>query len=385
MKLASIERVLAIVPIPGADRVESARVLGFSTVVKKGEFKPGDFCVWHNPDTVVNVDNPAYAFLSKTKGRLKTCRIRGVVSQGLALPLRSGALCEAVVNGLLETEEYSKVCQCGDAREGSHHDNHDFSPMAPTIEGLDVSSAVGIKKYEKPEPRLPGANLRGDSKPSNWPQFLQRTDETNIQSYPALLADFLKVDGACELVKKYDGSSATYYDTPEKQGVCSRNQELEDGSSIWWTIAKKYAVLEKLRGTGLAIQGEIVGPGVQQNPLALKELAFFVFDIYDVAGSYYWTRSQVELFCAGCGFPIAEKVATIRLGRFVSADDVPDQYPKRMPEALEELLALADGAEYRPGVPCEGLVLRPVNPVESRHGSRNRLSAKVMSRNYVEA
>ena len=44
--LASIQRIFEIVPIEGADRIELAKVLGWQVVVKKGQFKPGDLCVY---------------------------------------------------------------------------------------------------------------------------------------------------------------------------------------------------------------------------------------------------------------------------------------------------------------------------------------------------
>ena len=52
MKLASIQIIADIRPIDGADRIEAATVLGYQTVIKKGEFRPGDLCVWHEPDTI---------------------------------------------------------------------------------------------------------------------------------------------------------------------------------------------------------------------------------------------------------------------------------------------------------------------------------------------
>ena len=42
MKLASIQLITEIRPIEGADRIEAATVLGYQTVIKKGEFRPGD-------------------------------------------------------------------------------------------------------------------------------------------------------------------------------------------------------------------------------------------------------------------------------------------------------------------------------------------------------
>jgi hypothetical protein len=37
-KLASIQRIEKLEPIPGADKIEKATVLGWELVVKKGEF-----------------------------------------------------------------------------------------------------------------------------------------------------------------------------------------------------------------------------------------------------------------------------------------------------------------------------------------------------------
>src|SRR4051812_45883567 len=86
MKLASIQTITEIRPIEGADRIEAATVLGYQTVIKRGEFRPGDKCVWHEPDTVA-AEKPEYEFLRKQGFRLKVSRFKGQVSQGLALPL----------------------------------------------------------------------------------------------------------------------------------------------------------------------------------------------------------------------------------------------------------------------------------------------------------
>jgi hypothetical protein len=41
-KLAHIEVIESLTPIPGADKIEVAQVLGWQCVVKKGEFKVGE-------------------------------------------------------------------------------------------------------------------------------------------------------------------------------------------------------------------------------------------------------------------------------------------------------------------------------------------------------
>jgi hypothetical protein len=45
-KLASIQRVVNVEPIVGADKIECITVLGWKLVSKIGEFKIGDLCVY---------------------------------------------------------------------------------------------------------------------------------------------------------------------------------------------------------------------------------------------------------------------------------------------------------------------------------------------------
>src|SRR4029077_20118793 len=132
MKLASIQTITNVREIPGADRIEAATVLGYQTVIKKSEFRPGDLCVWHEPDTVV-AERPEYEFLRKQNFRLKVSRFKGQVSQGLALPLN-----------VLPPANYSP--------------------------GDDVTEVTGIRKYEKPLP----ANLAGVAKGA-FPSWIVKT------------------------------------------------------------------------------------------------------------------------------------------------------------------------------------------------------------------
>ncbi|WP_337564108.1 hypothetical protein [Megasphaera sp.] len=67
-KLASIQKIISLTPIPNADRIELARVLGWKCVVKKGEFKVGDKCVYIEIDSIPPSDNPVFDFL-KVSGK----------------------------------------------------------------------------------------------------------------------------------------------------------------------------------------------------------------------------------------------------------------------------------------------------------------------------
>ncbi len=122
MNLASVQKILNIEPIDGADMIEKATVLGWSIVIKKGEYKVGDFCTYIQIDTVVP-EKEYFDFLRERKYRVRTIKLRKQISQGLIVPL----------------------------------------PTGKWKEGDDVTDIIGVKKYEKPDnnparfekPRMP--------------------------------------------------------------------------------------------------------------------------------------------------------------------------------------------------------------------------------------
>ena len=95
-KLASIQRIWNLEPIPDADRLELASVEGWKVVVNKGQFHPGELAVYFEIDSFLPVDE-RFEFLRKTSYKktdimgegfkLRTLKLRGVFSQGLLLPI----------------------------------------------------------------------------------------------------------------------------------------------------------------------------------------------------------------------------------------------------------------------------------------------------------
>ena len=128
-KLASIQTVNAVEPIPNADAIERVRVLGWWVVSKKGEHKPGDKLVYCEIDSLLP-ERPEFEFLRPSSFkpaqtddlgnvtvaagfRIKTIKLRGQVSQGICFPLsilpavtttssgRSGSISSARVKSAL--------------------------------------------------------------------------------------------------------------------------------------------------------------------------------------------------------------------------------------------------------------------------------------------
>src|SRR5665648_1102148 len=85
-KLESIQRIGLLVPITGADKIEKATILGWEVVVKKGDFKVGDLCIYCEIDSILPA-KPEFEFLRERKFRIKTIKLKGQVSQGICFPL----------------------------------------------------------------------------------------------------------------------------------------------------------------------------------------------------------------------------------------------------------------------------------------------------------
>lgn len=258
-KLATVRTILDIQPIPGADAIECATVDGWRVVTKKGEFAVGDLAIYFEIDSWI--PEPIAPFLCKDKreyngvvgARLRTVKLRGQISQGLLLPAP-----EAASNG------------------------------------DDLTEVMNIQKYEPPVPTQLTGLARG-----NFPSFIPKTDQERIQNLRASLEAWAGNGSMWEVTEKLDGSSMTAYLFKEQFGVCSRNLDLTetDGNSFW-IMARAARLEELLRSTGrnLALQGELIGPGIQGNRYALTAHQFRVFDIYDIqAGRYLNPHERAEL------------------------------------------------------------------------------------------
>ena len=266
-KLATIRKIDALRPIPDADAIECAVVGGWTAVVKKGEFKAGDLAVYCEIDSWI--PHALAPFLSKGKEprvfdgiqgeRLRTMKLRGQLSQGLLLPMS--------ILTMVDSELF---------------------------EGLDVSFPLGIVKYEAPIP----AQLAGEVK-GMFPGWIQKTDQERIQNLKEELDYWLREQHAWEVTEKLDGSSMTVYLRDGEFGVCSRNLELKPSeTNSLWKVAVRNDLELKLRRAdcNLALQGELIGEGIQGNPYKIKGQEFFLFDIYDIDTSKYLTPAERKVF-----------------------------------------------------------------------------------------
>lgn len=268
-KMATIRKIDNIRPIPDADSIECAVVGGWTVVVKKGGYKPGDFAVYCEIDSWI--PTTIAPFLTKpgqepkeydgVKGeRLRTVRLRGQLSQGLLIPLKD-------------------VWKDWTPENIAKH----------VSEGDDVTESMGIVKYEAPIP----AQLAGEVKGA-FPSIIPKTDQERIQNLSTELELWREEGDFWEVTEKLDGSSMTVYKMNGEFGVCSRNLDLKRNyDNSFWKAAKKQALEEILEESdNIALQGELIGEGIQGNPYKKKGQHFFLFDVYLIDEGRYMTPSE---------------------------------------------------------------------------------------------
>ena len=319
-KLASIQRIAEIKSIEGADFIVSYRVNGWNVVDKKDAYQVGDLVVYLEIDSFV--PNSLCPFLSKDREprefngvrgeKLRTVRLKGQYSQGLILPI-----------SVLNIEQDGVI----------------YESLADV--DTDVSEVLGITKWEPPIPACLAGKMRG-----NFPSFIPKTDQTRIENMNRELEKWQEQELQFTIEEKIEGSSGSFYVYNDRSGVCSRNIDLyETEDNTYWQIEKKYDILNKIRSTGMniAIQGEIYGNKIQNNPYCLNDQDFMVFDIYLIDERRYMLPSERYQLVHSLGLKSVPVIGKITI------DDRVDQ---------KMLIEMAEGKSALYNTEREGIVVK---------------------------
>lgn len=299
MKLASVQKIVSIAPIEGADKIEVATVLGWQVVVKKDEYKVGDLCIYIQIDTVVP-EIPAFEFLRDRDFRVRTIKLRKQISQGLIVPLK------------------------------------DFAFKGGLCEGDDVTGFVGVKKFEKidnnPEryekPRMPKKwyrkwlylfkynflftvfpSLRPKSRSGFPTNLVSITDEERIQNIPKILEQYKGKEFVVSY--KLDGSSITIIHSrvlgKSKFRICSRRFELHDKKNDWYKVfistdfkSEILKLIKHFKTNDIIVQGEAIGK-FNGNHHNLQSEQIRLFNIY-VKGKRL-NQQEFEIVCKSNNIP----------------------------------------------------------------------------------
>lgn len=341
-KLASIQRVASIRPIEGADAIEVARINNWDVVVKKGEYTEGDLCVYFEIDSFLPV-REEFEFLRKSSFkkmgdqegfRLRTIKLRGQVSQGLLVPL-----------SVLEGEGEMKI-GISEQPHGSQLQLGPYDDALVIEEGADVTELLGVIKWEPPIPAELAGKIKG-----NFPSFLRKTDEERVQNLSKFYGQWVEQGLDFYVTEKLDGSSATFYINDGQFGVCSRNLDLlETEENTFWKVAREMQIEEKLRATGknLAIQGELIGEGIQGNPYKIKGHTVRFFNVFDIDSQSYY------------GLPMF--LATMQHDLKLETVPILTNLTMKLPATIDEALAFAEAkSTLNNDFDREGVVFRTMD------------------------
>ena len=376
-KLATIVEIESCDPIPDTERLSVATMKGkgWKVVTARDEFHSGDLAVYFEIDSFLPSEDNRFEFLkdrclkkfvSKSGNvlregiRIKTIKLRGVISQGLLMPLSAFVGKELFFGGHFSNPESVYRSNLYYNKEVTGESGETSIQKVEACVGSDLTALLHVEHYDEVKEQLQpqtGNAISADAMGSFPSAWIPKSDEERIQN----LGDwFDKMKGReFQVSVKADGTSCTIAYSPtidfdNPQIVCSRNLRLKRETAsgaipVYWQVAEKYNILGKLAealvgGMEYAIQGEIVGPGIQKDRNKENEYIFKCFRIWDIAHQKFLNPNETVNFCKEFDIPHVEVLAT----GFKFFDFIP---------TMEEALKFAEGktkeGNEREGVVCK--------------------------------
>lgn len=301
-KLASVQKINKIIPIPNKDRIMQAMVNGWSVIVGKDQFREGDFCVFFEIDSLLPECNTLVNIL-KRGNRLKTMRMAGVLSQGLAMNIDE-AKCISTELGTefpanieidMDLTDILKITKWEEETEDGLNDNKkDKSFRILTLS----RKFLALKK-------------RTNMFPSQY--GVSKTDEERVENLLVQTEEWSNLGLEFERTMKMDGQSTTWiiektglFKTKFKHIMASRNHTISESyndyerftnvakttgifsflEGLYWTLsAHEYFGNIELAKTlinsdikSIAVQAELCGPKIQKNRIGLQSDTLYIFN-----------------------------------------------------------------------------------------------------------
>ena len=403
-ELCYVVTIDEIRPIPGRDRVECAVVGGWTVMVRKGQFKPGDPGIYFEIDSKVPEKEP-FEFLAAKHYKIKTQKYKTPEgqfwSQGLIMSAED-------FGWTIEEHNYGYSIHESNGAEHNANNESRFLNAALGITYAEASDnqrkAASADKYKKmaqrhgklfaKQPfrwlmkRTWGKKLlflffgKKKDKKSSWPTWVKKTDEERVQNMPWILKD----KNPWIATEKIDGSSTTFTIKHKRFGkyefyVCSRNvcfdkpdKKCYYETNIYTEMAEKYRIEEKMKYMlfnddrfanceWITIQGETYGPGVQKRDYSAPEHGLMVFNFIDSIRGRWNTIEMKEYLEYNQGIPCVPIVEK----EFI------------LPNSVEELLDYATGESVLDGGMREGVVFRSKNGEKSFKAVSNEFLSRYHS------
>lgn len=343
-----------IFPIEGADNIELGKIGGWSCILKKGEYQPGNMVIVATTDAVIpeklssglGIKN----YLRKEE-RVRTIKLRGVYSECLIIPI-----------SFIPIKYRKEGVDCMELLE--------IFKYEPPIATIQLSSGKKIRYSKNPNfniyykfPNL--KNVQGMFNEEDWVQITRKLHGTNAR-FGWVRKNKLSL---LDKIKKF------FFLHYEEYEYVYGSHNVEKGSDtqgfystdVWRTIAEKLDIKNKLKemasrfkdiGSGIVIYGEIFGPGIQSNfDYGLDKIHFNVFDI-TFNGNY-----------------LPPDIVEDETEYYLELEHVPVLYNGLWNEEIQNSFVFNNFINGTK-IPHEGIVIKPFN------GGRNKV-AKVINPDYT--
>ena len=392
-ELAYVVKVDDIRPIPGRDRVECAVVGGWTIMVRKDQFKPGDLGIYFEIDSQVPEKEP-FMFLAEKHFKIKTQKYKTPDGQFWS----QGLLMHAEDFGWEMLDD-----SISDDEKNLHFDEGDTRFLT---EKLGVTYAVAednsrkansVDKYKKMAQRNSklfahqpfrwlmrhtwGRKVlffffgKPRDKKTGWPEWVKKTDEERVQNMPWILQN----KDPWIATEKIDGTSTTFTMKRGKHNnfdfyICSRNVVFDKPdkqcfyeSNVYIEMAEKYHIEDTLREIlmnnpnwdWVTLQGETYGAGIQKRDYSLAGHDFMGFNFITSTGGR-WNSVDASKLMFQYGIPWVPIIDE----NFI------------LPDTVEELLAIATDKSAVDGGMREGLVFRSQDGAQSFKAVSNEFLMK---------
>ena len=402
-ELVYVVRIDEIKPIEGKDRVECAVVGGWTVMVRKGQFKPGDLGIYFEIDSKVPEKEP-FMFLEGKHFKIKTQKYKTPSgyfwSQGLLMSAEDfgwklhndtifmgDGLDDYVIEKDFLTEKLGVTYADADDNKRKAKSADKYKLMAqrrPDIFKKKWAQWMLHRNWGK-KVMFFFFGKKKDKK-SQWPSWVKKTDEERVQNMPWILQD----KSEWFATEKIDGTSTTF--TMKGHGrkrefyTCSRNVVFDKPdkncyyeTNVYTEMCEKYNmehVLDCLMTffenanhrnvEFVTIQGETYGEGIQKRDYGLKGHDFMAFNL--IVG---FKDGEVKRF--------NPSVMTIILTDYgIPCVPIVNEY-FILPDTVDELLAIATDKSAIDGGMREGLVFRSSDGVRSFKAVSNEFLIKYHS------
>ena len=292
--LASVCTIEKVWALEGKDKVQGAsfKENAYEVMVSK-DIQPGMLVAFIQEGSILPEIN-AWEFLRKRcyrdnlKGFLiKAQKFGTIKSWGLAVPLDELPIAdERVINNLKPGDDLTDLLEIR-----KYEPEEDASPR-PSLKKAypkwvkfclshTLTRCIGRawqKSHQKPVGGFPI-------------DLISRSDETTIQNMKGVLEKF--AESKVNINSKLEGQSFTVVPTFKGKKltgayVCSRNNAYKvENDSLFWDMMRKYDIVKKMKEIwknehkAYILQGEQVGPTIQDNIYDFKQNHWYIFTVKD--------------------------------------------------------------------------------------------------------